>query len=138
MKKISKVIFIDDDVLTLHFNQQIVSDSNFAKEVSVYSSPVIALKHFKKDFQDISQKENIIIFVDISMPDMTGHEFAEKFQEKFPEICNQSVIVYLSANKNLDNLIKALDQNIEYFIIKPLTAEKFLNVIYASDIDVVA
>lgn len=133
MRPITKVYLVDDDVVTLKLNERTISNSGYVKEVEVFSSPIEALEKISFELESINKEDTIIMFLDIEMPEMKGHTFTDQLSKKHPNLKDKVLIVYLSSHKSIDNVVKALDQNIEFFILKPFTESKLLDVIYSSD-----
>ncbi len=61
-----------------------------------------------------------ILFLDINLPDVTGHELLEKITQIDPE----AFIVMLSGNSDIDNVRQAMSKGAKGFIAKPFTREK--------------
>ena len=71
-----RILVVDDDPdIALTFKTGIESANNDSQgqkfEVHVFNGPLEALSNFKSDFYDL-------LLVDITMPNMTGFELAEK------------------------------------------------------------
>lgn len=66
-----------------------------------------------------------IVFLDINLPDVTGHELLEKFLELDP----QAYIIMLSGNADRTNITAAMERGAKGFIAKPFTTEKLLQYI---------
>lgn len=94
-----RILIVDDDPdITLTFKTGIESankDSQKPKfEVHVFNDPLEALSNFKSDFYDL-------LLVDITMPNMTGFELAEKILE---EDANVKVCFISARDLNIEAL----------------------------------
>lgn len=130
MKKLDKIIFIDDDKLTLEYHKGLASKSLAPQQVLTFENPSKALNEIKSWHQ--SENECAFIFVDVDMPEMSGHEFISQIKSTKYFIDNHCNLIYLSSHDTITNLVEALDRKIEFFIKKPLTTEQLNDVIIAS------
>lgn len=66
-----------------------------------------------------------MVFLDINLPDMTGHEIAELIKR-----CDrQSKIVMVTANNYALDVNKARENNVDAFIAKPFNKEKIMSAV---------
>ncbi len=66
-----------------------------------------------------------IVTMDIGMPDGNGLEAAEKILGSFPH----AKIIFITAEQSLDVITKAAQLGRIFYIIKPITVDKVLNVL---------
>lgn len=66
-----------------------------------------------------------ILFLDIEMPDMSGHEVLKKVFDLDPD----AYVVMFSGNGNRENVMKAVETGAKGFVGKPFTREKLLHYI---------
>jgi len=66
-----------------------------------------------------------ILFLDINLPDVSGHELLEKIME----IDSSAYVVMLSGNADQENILQATRRGAKGFIAKPFTREKLLQYI---------
>jgi CheY-like chemotaxis protein len=66
-----------------------------------------------------------IVFLDIDLPDITGHDVLGKILELDPG----AYVVMLSGNGNAENVTKAVKAGAKGFVAKPFTKEKLLHYI---------
>ena len=78
-------------------------------------------KHYKKNEMNFD-----IVFTDISMPDMDGHQLIDEIYK----LNRDQIIVVVSENQNSSVLIKLIDQGIASFILKPIKNDDFVRVLY--------
>lgn len=119
MDKLNKVIFIDDDIPTTQYHRYIAGKLNFANEALFYIDAHDALKYMesikdKYDFPDL-------IFVDINMPKMNGHEFVSAVMEIPSFNQNRTIIAHLTTSANIQDLETAKLNEVEQYYNKPLT-----------------
>lgn len=66
-----------------------------------------------------------ILFLDINLPDVTGHELLEKFVALDPD----AYIIMLSGNSDQANIVQAMSRGAKGFIAKPFTRDKLFQYI---------
>lgn len=66
-----------------------------------------------------------ILFLDINLPDVTGHELLEKIIRMDPE----AYVVMLSGNSDKQNIMQAMGNGAKGFVAKPFTKEKLFQYI---------
>lgn len=66
-----------------------------------------------------------ILFLDIDMPDMSGHDVLKKVFDLDPD----AYVVMFSGNGNRENVMKAVETGAKGFVGKPFTREKLLHYI---------
>lgn len=121
MGKINKVVFIDDDEATTDFHKYIVDKMQFAKEALFFTQEEEALKYLqniesKYDFSDL-------IFVDINMPKINGHEFVSEVMD-IPVFNQQrTIIVHLTSSTSIQDIKKSLINEVERYYQKPLSQQ---------------
>lgn len=118
MKK--KLLIVDDDELTLQLYDLLLEDLDgitFRTE----SSGSDALSFL----EGCSQREwPDFIFVDLHMPDMTGYEFVEEFQNRFTHRISDSQLYVLTSSVSQRDIQNGRNYPvIQDFLSKPLTEE---------------
>jgi CheY-like chemotaxis protein len=121
MEKINKVIFIDDDIPTTEYHRHIVEKLNFASEALFFTDAEEALKYMqsiadKYDFPDL-------VFVDINMPKMNGHEFVSAVVDIPSFNQNRTIIAHLTTSATLRDQEAARENEVERYYYKPLTGQ---------------
>ncbi len=120
MEKINKVVFIDDEATT-DYHKYIVEKMQFAEEALFFTQEEEALKYLqsienKYDFPDL-------IFVDINMPKMNGHEFVSEVMD-IPVFNQQrTIIVHLTSSTSIQDIKKSLANEVERYYQKPLSKQ---------------
>lgn len=66
-----------------------------------------------------------LLFLDINLPDVTGHELLEKIIALDPK----AYVVMLSGNADRDNIMQAMQRGAVGFVAKPFSREKLLQYI---------
>jgi len=78
------------------------------------------------DFYKENESYYDIVFTDINMPNMDGHELIDEIHNINPE----QVIIVTSAYNDASKFIKLIEQGIASYIIKPIKKENLRNVLY--------
>lgn len=118
MKLLNKVIFIDDDPHTNEYHRLFADRINLSKEVSFFDDAEKALSYLSgiKDKYDFPE----LILVDINMPRMDGHEFVERVNEMQGYNSMRTMVAFLTASKDILDVIKADEEQVEFYYWKPL------------------
>ena len=67
-----------------------------------------------------------IVFTDIDMPNVDGHQFIDEIHKINPE----QVIIVISSYHEANRFIKLIEQEIESYIPKPINKENLITVLY--------
>lgn len=114
------VLLIDDDEIFNFLNARIISESGF--HVSILSC-LSAQEGFNilKESNPLDETFPHLIFLDVKMPGMSGHEFLKELNELPEEIKQKVSIVMLSSSLDPRDVDKSMryPQVVE-FIEKPL------------------
>lgn len=118
------IILIDDDPINNLINKRLISKLDIADQVEEFLEAEKALGRI----QSLTDSENILILLDINMPVMNGWDFLNAYLNKFKE--RNDRIIMLSSSIDFQDRQKAKQFTcVEGFIEKPLTPEKFKNII---------
>ncbi|MGI8952372.1 MAG: response regulator [Chitinophagaceae bacterium] len=128
MSKFSKILLVDDDVITVMICKRMFQITDFADEVVSLTNGQDALNYIKNNLHHAEQLPDII-FIDLNMPVMNGWEFLERFKRlRLPE--NKMPIIYiLSSTVDSSDQMKGLSYSfVKNFFSKPLTKEHLQNI----------
>jgi CheY-like chemotaxis protein len=118
VKKIEKVLLIEDDRITNYVNEKIILKMDVAKEIVATLNGREALTYLKET--DVFPA---LIILDISMPVIDGYTFLEQFKKlKFHK--KKTSIVILTSSEVLDDKIRLKYLGKYGYYNKPLTPEK--------------
>ena len=109
-----KCIVIDDDPLMRHILKDMISKHPDLEFVAEFENALIAIEHIKKNKTDL-------IFLDIEMPQMTGMEFLNAFNEHLPSI------IITTSHENFAQ--KAFQYNVSGYLVKPIKSTEFYKAI---------
>jgi CheY-like chemotaxis protein len=118
------VMLVDDNDTYNFINRRILEKKGFAKNIQVQSSGIGALSYLEENL-DTPGKLPDIIFLDVKMPLMNGHEFLFKL-EQIVETVNGSkckVVMLSSSGEEEDIRQSSQFPSVINYIQKPLTAD---------------
>ena len=110
-----EVLVVEDDM----FTQKLVKNAIAGKyDLSMAQDGFGAVMMYAKKAPDI-------LFLDIGLPDVSGHAVLKKIFDIDPD----AYVVMLSGNGDRDNVMKAIDRGARGFVGKPFTKDKLLQYI---------
>ncbi len=110
-----EIVIVEDDP----FSRKLVSNSlqdHYPTSVAVDGRDAIAA---------YVHKAPDVMFLDIDLPDITGHEVLQKVLEVDPS----AYVIMLSANGDKDNVLNAVSHGAKGFVAKPFTKDKLFSYI---------
>ena len=127
---LTKILFVDDDPITLMLCKKVIEKAEFSKEIITARNGEDALKYFDDLKTSGNSNSPQLMFLDLNMPIMGGWEFLDAFREEdyttsFP---NLKVIVLSSTIDPKDIEKSKSYPMVINFLSKPITKE-MLNVI---------
>src|SRR5215831_20746737 len=113
-----KCLIIDDEPLAQNIIENYLKDFSFIELVAKCENAIVALELIKKQKIDL-------IFLDISMPFISGIEFIKTLQDP-PQI------ILTTAHKEF--ALESYELNVLDYLLKPISFERFLKAINKLDI----
>lgn len=111
------LLFVDDNKLITDLGKSLFSE--IFNSISIASNGEDALDLLKNKSFDI-------VITDINMPKMDGFELVRHIKKNYPEI----LVVFLSAFFDTDTLLKAIELDVDGFLLKPFDLDKFFSTMY--------
>lgn len=119
------IVLIDDDRISLLLTKSIVLKMYPDQEVIGFISPKNALEYLKGNTENGTR--NIVIFLDINMPTISGWDILELLNEK--EIDIKCIVYMLTSSIYKKDLDRAMKYDcVKKFISKPLTISKIKDI----------
>ncbi len=122
MKNSIDILLVEDTPSDVRLTQEALKESSLNCELSVVDDGEAALQYLL----EIKNKENRslpdIIFLDLNMPKMNGHEVLEEIK-KDPILCSIPVVL-LTVSEREEDVLEALSTKMNYYLPKPITSEK--------------
>lgn len=117
---VQKAYFIDDDEATLFYNKTLAEQFILAKEITGFSRAFEAVEQLesieKEDFPEL-------IFVDLDMPSMTGHDFTNAISQMKGYDAQRTNLIILTTSRDINDVIRSDENQVQYYYWKPLTAD---------------
>lgn len=107
-----KAIAVDNEKAAINQLKAIAASNKFIEVIARYTDPVEGLKNIK-----VLQPQ--VVFLDISMPEMSGLYLAEQILKA----CPQTGIVFFTSHN--DFALEAFNLNALDYLLKPLSQERF-------------
>lgn len=115
MHQAPEIMIIEDDAFSRRLVKNVLQDKYTLTEAGEATH---ALQTYARIAPDL-------LFLDIDLPDVSGHELLEKLIELDPE----AYIVMLSGNSDRGNVLQAMNLGAKGFVAKPFTSDKLFQYI---------
>src|SRR6185436_21096628 len=114
-----KCLIIDDEPLAQNVIENYLANFSFIRLIAKCDNALIALKWIRKQKIDL-------IFLDVSMPFISGIDFIRTLQ-------NPPAIILTTAHKEF--AVESYELNVLDYLLKPISFDRFLKAINKLDID---
>jgi two-component system, chemotaxis family, chemotaxis protein CheY len=122
-----RILIVDDDIINQKLLNAILADFG---TVDLAENGKEAITLVKNNFKE--NKYYDIIFLDIMMPVMNGHETLREIRRleelEGIHLGNGIKIVMVTALGNKENVLSAFSEGCEYYIVKPIRQEKIVEI----------
>jgi CheY-like chemotaxis protein len=122
VRKIPKILLIDDDKITNYLNEKLILRLEIGHEIVSKANGKDALLYLQQ-----TEIFPSLIFLDINMPGLNAFKFLEEFK-KLGYVDKDIVLVILTISEDLDDMIRLKYLGKFDYLNKPLTEEKMLNI----------
>lgn len=124
---LKKVVFIDDNTATNQLHRMLANSMNLAHDLEFYETAEEAIRKYGNPNYNGTFPN--IFFVDIGLPMMSGHELATALRRLpgFKE--NNSAICFLTASKDIRDVVTADNNDFDHYYWKPLDKRKMARVL---------
>lgn len=129
MKQRVEILLVEDTPSDVRLTQEALKDSSLDYNLEVVNDGVQALEYFRKVAN--TDKKPDIILLDLNMPKKNGHEVLAELNQ-MSEFKDVDVIL-LTVSRDEDDILKALDLKMNYYLGKPVTSEKLNALLQAID-----
>ncbi len=119
MKKLERIILVDDDPFTNLYNEIILKQNNASENIIPFQKGKEAIEYLETKIDKVD-----LILLDINMPIMNGWQFLEHYQKLDEKKRATILVVMLTSSVNIADQKKAEKlQLVKKFINKPLNEE---------------
>lgn len=115
------VIIIDDDKMVLFIQEKMLQMSGFSSTPLKFEDASKALDYFKSN----TNTKDVIIFLDINMPYISGWEFLDELEENQPKQNIYVIVVTSSIDLRDKESAFEYDSVVDY-MVKPVTKENLV------------
>lgn len=122
-----EILLVEDTPSDVRLTQEALKDSNLDYNLNVVNDGEQAMEYFRKVAGKPEQPQ--IVLLDLNMPKKNGHEVLAELN-KMSEFKDVTVIL-LTVSRDEDDIIKALDVKMHYYLGKPVTSEKLNHLLLA-------
>lgn len=128
MKKINKVLIIDDEDIDCFLHTELLKKLGAANEVIVKKDGKEAMDYLKTGCMNNNYPS--LIFVDLYMPNCTGFDFLKEFDALAIPNKYEIAVVILSYSEKADDIIRLNSIGRYHYEHKPLDIEKMENIFH--------
>lgn len=116
-------MLVDDNDVDNFLHRRVIESTNIPANIIIKNSGRSALEYFKDHLHDLEKLPDLL-FLDIDMPIVDGLAFLFEFEE-FPMSIKQKchVIILSSSGSKYDKDRMMNNNNVDDYIVKPLTTE---------------
>jgi len=119
-------IIIDDDPINNLITKAVIKSAygNNA-DISTFTNPELGLEYIENEVQQLDNEIQVVLLLDINMPNMSGWEVLECFDKLDEAVTGKIKVFMLSSSVHRDDKEKATNNKyVNGYIEKPLSAQK--------------
>jgi len=110
------IMLVDDDSVDLEAVSRAFSQRKLPYDILEMENAAEALDLLRSDQLDKEQRERLVVFLDINMPGMNGHQFLSNIRND--EKLKGTIIFVLTTSDQLSDKAKAYDKNVAGYFVK--------------------
>ena len=124
-----RILLVDDDTSDVELALASLEEHNLANEVAVARDGAEALDYLHRRglFADRPAGNPVVVFLDLKMPKVDGHEVLSQIKND-PELKSIPVVVLTSSREERD-LTESYSHNANAYVVKPVAFESFIEVV---------
>ncbi len=124
-----EIMLVEDNAGDIRLTQEALSDSKIRNNLSVARDGLEALRMLRREGEHASVARPDLIILDLNMPRMDGREFLEVMKSD-PALSTIPVAVLTTSQSEAD-VLKAYKLHANCYITKPLSMDRFAEVVQA-------
>jgi len=123
----SKILFVDDDPITLMLCKKVIEKTQFSQIIETANNGEDALRYLDNLIDELNKNKDILlpqlIFLDLNMPIMGGWEFLDLFsKDKYYKTFPDLKVIVLSSTIDPKDIEKSKSYSMVIdFLSKPIT-----------------
>ena len=126
------VLLVDDDKIFNFLSTKILERMRVAEEIHVALNGEEALTLLNNYYQGSMTVPDVIL-LDLNMPIMDGFGFLQAFRQLSLPKMERIKIVIVSSSEDPQDIARAKELGVTYYLSKPLTEEKLRSVLEATE-----
>jgi len=117
-------VIVDDDPINNMICKTVIKKLNPNAVVTSFTAPEEGMQYFR----NAMPADDLVLLLDINMPDITGWDFLDEFERLSNQVKSQvSVFILSSSVDSRDKERAAANLMVKRFMSKPLTVEALLS-----------
>ena len=129
MKKLKTLAIVDDDAIFVFLTKKVIEQTNLVDHIKIFDNGLDAINYLKENKDNVDMLPEIIL-LDLSMPVMDGWQFLDEYILLQPKISKPIKIDIVTSSISPEDVAKARSISVvSEFIIKPVTKEKFNQIV---------
>jgi len=118
------IIIVDDDPVSSKIAEIAIQRSKPNIATRVFNDPLLALSTIVAEYTEEEFQKNILLLIDINMPEMNGWEFIESLNENIPFDGSRLKGIILSSSVDPADIEKSKEYpRVVHYLTKPFTIE---------------
>lgn len=129
MKKLKRILFVDDDENDIELAMTALEEARLANRVDVCRDGVEAMDylHARGDYAKQTNELPLVMFLDLMMPRMDGIEVLREVRAD-PHLKALPIVMLSSAGEERD-LIDSYELGVNAYVVKPVDFENFVQAV---------
>lgn len=110
------LMIVEDDVVDIEIVKRGVQSRNLPYALEAIQDGERALEYLRSNASSNSQREKLVVFLDINMPGMNGHQFLEELRKD--PVLHRTIVFVLTTSDHVRDKSMAYDQNVAGYFTK--------------------
>lgn len=119
MHKPLEILLVEDSPADIRLTEEALKDTDLEYKLSVVNDGEEAMTFLKEKESSASPAPDVIL-LDLNMPRKTGHDVLAEIKED--PAMDEIPIVVLTVSQDEEDVLKALNLRMNYYLNKPVTA----------------
>lgn len=129
MERKIKVLLVEDHEADRRLVEEAIADCRMPVQLESLHDGEQAINYIRGKCKNKNELRPDLIILDLNMPRKGGHEFLEEVHEFLKE--EEIPVVLLTVSDNPEDINKALDKRMNYYLSKPVNSHKLQQVLTA-------